>query len=339
MRNSIMVVFFLTGGLYAVGQEQDSTLKKEPRMLEEVQVSAGSFEASDRAKGASLTPIDAVTVAGSNNNLSQALRALPGVQQIGEREGLFVRGGTGEETKQFMDGILIKHPNYPSVPGLPQYARVDPFLFKGILFSTGGYSALYGQAMSSALILESIDIPEATEASFSLFPANVGAGFQRRADDGNSGYGLNLAYSNHRLYIVPQESDYFAGPSYLQGDAHFRVRTGDRGLVKIYTNWNGSEVGLTRPDLTQESGHTSYSVRGRNTFNNASVIRYFGNNWKMDVSAGYSFLRTAIQDEGAGRSDMDEHFAQLRAVFTKGFARNQAVRFGAEHFYTHETGT
>lgn len=341
MRNSIMVVFFLTGGLYAVGQEQDSTLKKEPRMLEEVQVSAGSFEASDRAKGASLTPIDAVTVAGSNNDLSQALRALPGVQQIGEREGLFVRGGTGEETKQFMDGILIKHPNYPSVPGLPQYARVDPFLFKGILFSTGGYSALYGQAMSSALILESIDIPEATEASFSLFPANVGAGFQRRADDGNSGYGLNLAYSNHRLYnrVVPQESDYFAGPSYLQGDAHFRVRTGDRGLVKIYTNWNGSEVGLTRPDLTQESGHTSYSVRGRNTFNNASVIRYFGNNWKMDVSAGYSFLRTAIQDEGAGRSDMDEHFAQLRAVFTKGFARNQAVRFGAEHFYTHETGT
>jgi hypothetical protein len=33
-------------------------------------------------------------------------------------------------------------------------------LFKGTVFSTGGYSALYGQALSSALILESIDLPE-----------------------------------------------------------------------------------------------------------------------------------------------------------------------------------
>jgi len=346
----LITVLLLSGNLGAVSQERpkdsltnqtDRIAKGEKRrVLEEVQVSAGTFEASDKAKGASLTPIDAVTVAGSNNDLSQALRALPGAQQIGEQEGLFVRGGTGEEAKQFMDGILVKHPNFPSVPGIPQYARIDPFLFKGILFSTGGYSALYGQAMSSALILESIDIPEATEASFSLFPANTGIGFQRRADDGNSGYGINLAYSNQRLYnsVVPQAPEYFAGPSYLQGDAHFRIKTGDRGILKFYTNWNGSEVGLTQPDINNPDLRSAYSVRGRNTYNNLSMVRYFGNNWKMDASGGYSFLRTAIRSDYTGHSDLDEHFAQLRAVFTKGFARSQAIRFGAEHFFTRETG-
>jgi Outer membrane cobalamin receptor protein len=347
----VSVVIFLIGSQGAVAQDRpkdkrseqrDSTVSEgKPRILAEVQVSAGTFEASDKAKGASLTPIDAVTVAGSNNDLSQALRALPGAQQIGEREGLFVRGGTGEETKQFIDGILVKNPNYPSVPGIPQYARIDPFLFKGILFSTGGYSALYGQAMSSALILESIDIPEATEASFSIFPANTGLGFQRRANDGNSGYGINLAYSNHRLYnaIVPQGPEYFAGPSYLQGDAHFRIKTNERGILKFYTNWNGSEVGLTQPDVDDPDRRSAYFVRGRNTYNNLNLVRYFGNNWKMDVSAGYSFLRTSIRSDQAGHSDRDEHFAQLRTVFSKGFARNQAIRFGAEHFFTRETGT
>jgi len=347
----LATALLLSGSQWAVSQERPKdSLTRQPdriangakrRMLEEVQVSAGTFEASDKAKGASLTPIDAVTVAGSNNDLSQALRALPGTQQVGEREGLFVRGGTGEEAKQFMDGILVKNPNFPAVPGIPQYARIDPFLFKGILFSTGGYSALYGQAMSSALILESIDIPEATEASFSLFPANTGVGFQRRADDGNSGYGVNLAYSNHRLYnaVVPQAPEYFAGPSYLQGDAHFRIKTGDRGILKFYTNWNGSEVGLTRPDVDHPGRRSAYFVRGRNTYNNLSMVRYFGNNWKIDASGGYSFLRTAIRSDDTGSSDRDEHFAQLRAVFTKGFARNQAVRFGAEHFFTREAGT
>src|SRR5690606_36582651 len=207
------------------------------------------------------------------------------------------------------------------------YARIDPFLFKGILFSTGGYSALYGQAMSSALILESIDIPEATEASFSIFPANTGLGFQRRANDGNSGYGINLAYSNHRLYnaIVPQGPEYFAGPSYLQGDAHFRIKTNERGILKFYTNWNGSEVGLTQPDVDDPNRRSAYFVRGRNTYNNLNLIRYFANNWKMDVSAGYSFLRTSIRSDQAGHSDRDEHFAQLRTLFSKGFARNQAI--------------
>ncbi len=347
----ITMLLLLSGSRWALSQERpknsrtsqtDSIAKEEKRrLIEEVQVSAGTFEASDKAKGASLTPIDAVTVAGSNNDLSQALRALPGAQQIGEREGLFVRGGSGEEAKQFIDGILVKNPNFPSVPGIPQYARIDPFLFKGILFSTGGYSALYGQAMSSALILESIDIPEETEVSFSLFPANTGLGFQRRADNGDSGFGFNLAYSNHRLYnaVVPQTPEYFAGPSYLQGNAHFRIKSGDRGILKLYTNWNGSEVGLTQPDINNPDRRAAYFVRGRNTYNNLSMIRYFGNNWKLDASGGYSFLRTTIRSDYPGDAERNDHFAQLRTVFTKGFARNQAIRFGAEHFFTHEMGT
>ncbi|WP_315822874.1 carboxypeptidase-like regulatory domain-containing protein [Paraflavitalea speifideaquila] len=106
-------------------------LEEEGKSLGEVVVvGAGSFEASDKAKGASLTPIDAVTVAGNGGDIANALRSLPGAQQVGETEGLFVRGGTSEEAKQFVDGALLPHPNFSSVPGVPQPARLNPFCLR-----------------------------------------------------------------------------------------------------------------------------------------------------------------------------------------------------------------
>ena len=87
-----------------------------------------------------------------------ALKTLPGAQQVGETEGLFVRGGTATETKVFIDGTLVNKFFYSTSPNVAGYGRFSPFLFKGTVFSTGGYSALYGQALSAAVILESIDL-------------------------------------------------------------------------------------------------------------------------------------------------------------------------------------
>lgn len=214
-------------------------LKNESKNLGEVVVvGAGSFEASDKAKGASLTPIDAMTVAGSGGDITNSLRALPGSQQIGEKEGLFVRGGTGEEAKQFVDGVLLKNPNYSGVPGMPQPARLNPFLFKGILFSTGGYSALYGQAMSSALILETVDLPEQSSAGLYLFPMASGVGFQNVARNKRSSYGINSGFANSQFYnrIIDVKREFFDGPQYISGDANFRIKTGKNGMLKFYTN-------------------------------------------------------------------------------------------------------
>lgn len=334
------------------------TAIKSKRSLHEVVVSAGAFEASDRAKGASLTPMDAVTVAGSGGDISQALRSLPGAQQIGEQEGLFVRGGTSDETKQFVDGTLLRTPNYPAVPGVPQAARLNPFLFKGILFSSGGYSALYGEAMSSALILESIDLPEKTSANFFLFPANLGAGIQYLAKNNRSSYGMNLSYSNQSLYnnIVPQKQDYFSGPIYLDGNVNFRIRTGKTGMLKFYSNWGQSNVGMNNPDIDSAALKASYQVKGWNSYNNLSFRSYLNDNWKIEVGTVYSYnqqetIQQLTNGKGnkviipyipysykTGQRNMNTDFVQARMVLTHLFSQGQALRFGAEQFYTHDYG-
>ncbi|HEY4876278.1 MAG TPA: carboxypeptidase-like regulatory domain-containing protein, partial [Puia sp.] len=95
--------------------EQPVSLNKEPiiinAMLKEkldemraVTITAGSFSAGDAKRAAILSSIDVATTAGSNADITAALKTLPGTSQVGEQEGLFVRGGAGYETKQFIDG-------------------------------------------------------------------------------------------------------------------------------------------------------------------------------------------------------------------------------------------
>ena len=178
-------------------------IKQEITEMSAVVITAGAFEASDRKRVAAvLTSIDIVTTASANGDITGALKTLPGAQQVGESEGLFVRGGTATETKTFIDGTLVNNFFYTSTPGIASRGRFSPFIFKGTIFSTGGYSALYGQALSSALILESIDLPEQSSANLNVSILSLGAGFQKLAKKKNSSWGVNYNYSN--LNYEPQ---------------------------------------------------------------------------------------------------------------------------------------
>ena len=104
-----------------------------------------------------MKPLDIVTTASAAGDFLGALQTLPGTSAVAEDERLFVRGGEAEETQIFIDGIRVFTPYTPTANNIPTRGRYSPFLFKGITFSTGGYSAEYGQALSSLLLLNTID--------------------------------------------------------------------------------------------------------------------------------------------------------------------------------------
>lgn len=332
-------------------------LKMKQQRLQGVVINSGDFEASDKATGASLTPMDVFTVAGNNADLALGLRSLPGAQQVGEQSGLFVRGGTGEETKQFIDGMLMPFPNYNEVPGLLQPARINPILFKGILFSTGGYSALYGQAMSSALILNSIDFPDQSSFSINVFPPHGGLGFQKIANNKASSYGINLNYSNQSfLYkdLIHQHINYTHGPEYIEGDANFRKKIGKTGMLKLYVNWSKSHVGLWHRDIDSLALRSDYELKSQNIYANLTYRQFLNEKWKISSGLAYDFnqeerrLQLRDQDNDIVKLPDDPYrekndqrkihadFAQGRVVLTRFFSRNQSLDFGVEHFYTQD---
>ena len=245
-------------------------LKEKLDELKAVMVTAGSFAAGDSKRAAVMSSLDIATTAGSNADITAALKTLPGTQQVGEQEGLFVRGGAGYETKQFIDGSLVNNPFFSSVPNIASRGRFSPFLFKGTVFTTGGYSALYGQALSSALLLESIDLPEKSEVNASISPLFWGAGTQQLAKDKKSSWGASYSYVNVGLYfgLVKQTPDYFKMPQFHNGDANFRFKTKTGGIVKYYTTFAFGNLGLRRPDIDSTYLKNAFALTNHNWYNN-----------------------------------------------------------------------
>lgn len=135
-------------------------LKEDVNALDAVVLSAGTFQAGDNSKVNALKPLDVVTTASALGDFVGALQTLPGTATVAEDGRLFVRGGEAEETQIFIDGIRVFTPYSPTTNNTPTRGRYSPFLFDGITFSTGGYSAEYGQALSSVLLLNTIDEPD-----------------------------------------------------------------------------------------------------------------------------------------------------------------------------------
>jgi vitamin B12 transporter len=331
------------------------SLKEQLDELKAVMVTAGSFEAGDRKRAATvLSSMDVVTTGGANADISNAVKTLPGAQQVGEQEGLFVRGGTGAETKQFIDGTLVNNPYFTSIPDISTRGRFSPFLFKGTVFSTGGYSALYGQALSSALILESIDLPEKSEIDLSVSPIFVGAGTQQLAKNKKSSFGLNYGYTNLVAYfnLVEQTPDYFRMPQFHNFDGNFRIKT-KHGIIKYYTTYSNGTLGLRRPDIDSLALKDAFGLKNNNFYNNLSWREDLGGGWRMNIGLGYSTNKDDIAQQIQNQGNVHQtsfpgkpwlqykNFAlvsrqdltQARAVFEKKLSGISAIRFGAEDWY------
>ena len=334
----------------------DIEMKEEVTELNAVIVTAGTFEAGDKKRAAVLSSIDVATTAGSNADITAALKTLPGTQQVGEQEGLFVRGGAGYETKQFIDGNLVNNPYYSSVPDIASRGRFSPFLFKGTVFSTGGYSALYGQALSSVLLLESIDLPEKSEIDASFSPLVVGLGTQQLAKNKKSSYGFSYNYVNVGLYfsLIKQTPDYFRMPQFHNGDANFRIKTKNGGMIKYYTTFAFSDLGLRRPDIDSEYLKDAFSLKNNNWYNNLSYKENIGDGWKMNLGASFSTNLDKIQQQVQDNNNQTKQFSSSqfwmnsknftfhnlqnlstgRAVFEKSLGGLSAFRFGGEYWHS-----
>ena len=335
--------------------ELNFALKEEISELKAVVVTAGSFEAGDKKRAATvLSSLDVVTTGGANADITSVLKTLPGAQQVGEQEGLFVRGGAGYEAKQFIDGTMVNNPFYSSVPDITQRGRFSPFLFKGTVFSTGGYSALYGQALSSVVILESIDLPDQSQVSASLSTVFLGAGFQELAKNKKSSWGINYGYTNVWPYfqIVKQGVDYFKIPEFHSADANFRIKT-KGGMIKYYTTFSKNDLGLRRPDIDSLNLKDAFALNNTNWYNNLSWREFLGKGWKMNLGLSYSTDKTIIDQQLQNQQNIPvdggnawmktktyslnnlSDLSQIKAVFDKRISGISILRFGSEYMYAY----
>lgn len=330
------------------------SMKEELDEMKAVVITAGAFEASDRKRTTVLNSIDIVTTASANADVTGAIKTLPGAQQVGESEGLFVRGGTAAETKTFIDGTLVNNFFFSSVPNVAQRGRFSPFIFKGTVFSAGGYSALYGQALSSALILESIDLPERSSANLSISPIGGGIGLQKLTKNKNASWGVNYGYTNVGLAfsILNTKQDFFRIPTFHSGDANFRIKTSRSGFLKYYGYFSQNAVGLRNPSLDTLTFKEAFNLENFNHYHNLSWRDNLGARWKLNTGISYSYNKDNIAG-GLQNSQNKEQLVQgfefknfglqnrgnyfnAKVVLDRRLSGLSALRFGTEYNYSND---
>jgi hypothetical protein len=265
--------------------------------LSTVVITAGSFEASNEKEAVLLRPLDIVTTGGSNGNIVAALNTLPGTQTNAEDGRIFVRGGDARETQTFIDGLRVPNPYTNNAPDLPVRGRFSPFLFKGTSFNTGGYSAAFGQALSSALLLETKDLPDASVTSVSLM--SIGSGLSHTERWKQSSISASVDYSNMGPYIrlVPQRVNWTKPVENLGTQLGFRHRLNNDGLLKVQVSGQrtGMAMQFPKPD-TPEEEHL-LELKNDNYYANATYRQLINDRWRIDGGMAFGFDTEDIEQD------------------------------------------
>lgn len=314
------------------------SLEEQSKELGAVVISAGTFEASDENKAVILRPLDIVTTAGASADIYGALQTLPGSTPIGEAEGLFVRGGSASETRTIIDEMAVQNPFYTSVPDIPSRGRFSPFLFKGTVFSTGGYSAQYGQALSSVLVLKTQDLPPKTQSALSIMAVGLGGSHVQRWE--NTSLAFEGGYYNLGPYfeIQKQRPDWDKAPESVEGSVNLRHKISETGILKAFTSYSYGDLSLYTLNLDNLSQKDYFGTKGGNFFVNTNLREILWDDWA--VFAGYSF---SIDEDDF---DIDVNKAMRKDIFHSGkftvqknLLSNTFITFGGEvQNLNHSTG-
>jgi hypothetical protein len=267
----------------------DAQLREEINQLEDVVITAGSFTAGEEKRRTILKAVDIATTAGATADIAGALNTLPGTQKVGESGRLFVRGGEGRETRTFIDGMVVLDAYSPSAPNTPSRGRFLPFMFKGTSFSTGGYSAEYGQALSSALVLNSKDKATLNQTDIGLL--SVGADIAHTQVWDRASVSGKIQYTNIRPYyhLINQRVDWVAPPVSLQATTAYRQEVGKTGLLKIFVNGNRSNFSMYQHAVGDEAQKVLYELNNNYGYANASYQQTMGEQWNVRGGLSYSY--------------------------------------------------
>jgi hypothetical protein len=291
--------------------------------LAAVRVEAGRYSA-DGERGTTLTPLQVATAPGAAADVNRALQMLPGVQPVDEGDGLFVRGGDYTETRTFVDGAPLAAPVQLQRPAGTFAATVSPFLLDGIVFSTGGFGARLGDALSGVAELRTLGRPARRTATAGVgLAALSGAGAVPLPGGGGVRAAANRLDLAPLLRVNGSPRSYAPPPRGhdVSGSAHWRY--GAAGEVRLFALRQTNALGL---DDAGMDGAYALDAAGA-----LAVLRWHDVVGRLAPTVTLSATDDA-RDEGYGAFQLDTRRRAVRAAAQAAWERSPALtlRAGAE---------
>lgn len=272
----------------------DLVLEETYLPLSEVRVLAGAYSTGDELKGTTLRSLEVLTTAGTAGDILRVVQTFPGVSSLDEGSGLFVRGGDVSETVILLDQATVYHPYRYETPTGGVFGTIPPLLIRGTHFSTGGFSARYGNALSGILAMESLDMPQRLSylaglglaagsigVAIPLLPGKLGLRFSGNRSFTDLMFRVNRI--RHRFTTAPRGSDANLSLVYVYSNT---------GQLKLFNFVSTNRVGARIDEPSFEGRYQSEETSWLHALHWKDVIH---RSWILNGSLSFSRFRTNQQ--------------------------------------------
>ena len=274
-----------------------------------------------------LAPLDVVTTPGASADIFLAFKTFPGVASVDAGAGLFVRGGDVSEAVILLDQATVVHPYKYESPTGGVFGTIPPFMVQGTAFSTGGFSARYGNALSAVLAMESLDMPVQQNYTLGLGLGAGSVGLNVPLIDEK----LSLRFTGNRSFtdllfrVNGNREEFTTTPRGHDGNLNLIYQYSPTGRLKFFSFKSGDELGVrvTEPSFDgQYRNHTD---------------KYLHNVQWTDVWADWSIQTSASLNQHSSRRELGnldltsrDLTGKMRTDWERVFDEVGILRLGAE---------
>jgi hypothetical protein len=291
----------------------DITLNKEVK-TDEIIVTASTFTSGVNSS-VTLTPLEITRIPGADADLYRAITTFPGSNQVDEGSRIAVRGGDPGEVLTILDQASLYNPFiFDDAYNTSTFSTINPWGLKGINFSSGGFSAKYGNVLSAILDLQSYDVPLNSGMFAILGLANAGLSgvFVNSAKTLGATFEASQSFLKPFMAINNDNTDYSPTPTATTFGGTLSYKPSKKSLFKFYTNYSYDNLGIRNEGPTY-NGY--FESKSQSIFNNLKFSTAPTNLSQLDISLSYSSYFTGIK-YGALDNNSKTYYAKFRTDFS-----------------------
>lgn len=242
-----------------------------------------------------------IVINSSDVNIISALDNVSGAQQIGESGELSVRGGSGAETKYFFDGMILRNQLGTSIQGQGGGFRFSPTFFKSLEFNSGGYSAEYGQALSSVLLMESKDIPRGNTLGILVSPFFIDVETSWLLNKRES-LEVKVNYLNFGVYSKIQQPKLprfklNKGPETFNANLFYKYRINEKSYFKIFSYTCDSQIISTSESIDNQEIKNKSEIKNINSYNLATLKYDFSSKTILNLGIAFAHNNDIVRTD------------------------------------------
>lgn len=309
----------------------DIILNTVEYQTDEIVVTASTFTSGTNSK-VTLTPLEIVRIPGADADLYRAITTFPGSNQVDEGSRIAVRGGDPNEVLTFYDNASLYNPFiFQDAYNTQSFSTINPWGLKGINFSSGGFSAKFGNVLSGVLDLQSYDLPNSTGLFIFAGLANLSIGGTYLSNNGK--FGASIA--GYQVLLQPfiwlnnDNTDYNIVPTATGLGGTVAFKTSSTSLLKVFSNYDYSKVGIN----SISPSYTGYSTNeAKSLFVNAKYTFALTSLSALSITSSYSSYISKTQF-GVLDGKNNNVYGKIRADYSVPFSNNFDFSAGAEIEY------